>query len=200
MVNRSPFYAPARLRTHLNFDLRFTAPSATALAPWSLEYIVATNPNNFTGVSTSVPGYSELAGLYRKYRVRSMSLKYSCANNDSFPVEMFVAPVNFLPSLTTDPSRFLSMEPARRKILSAKGGMDHGTLLCNAMVSQFGGSANTMVEDAYVGTTDNTSPPTDNLYFIYGFLTNGAATVSPALDIVTVAIEIDFFELQSPAT
>jgi len=92
------------------------------------------------------------------------------------------------------------MQNSRRKLISPKGGVDHGTVRVAASIAQFGGSANTTVEDAYVGTTDNTSPPSDNLYIIYGFLTNGVATVTPALDVITVFVEIDFFELQSPAS
>jgi len=199
-INRSVFYAPPRMRTHLTFNLRFTAPAATLLSPWSLEYIVLTNPNIFTGVSTPVPGYTELAGLYRKYRVRSGSLLYSMQNNEAFGVEMFSCPVNFLPSLTTDPTRYLSMGGAKTRLISPKTGMDHGTVRTNASIARFGGSANTTVEDAYVGTSDNSSPPADNLYFIYGFMTNGLATVSPALNVITVSVTIDFFELQSPST
>jgi len=200
VINRSPFWAPARLRTHLKFDLRFTAPSATLVAPWSLEYIVITNPNNFTGVSTAVSGYTSLAAMYRKFRVRKGSLVFSCQNNETFGIEMFATPVNFLPSLVTDPTRFLNMQNSRRRLISPKGGIDHGTVKATASIAQFGGSANTAVEDSYVGTTDNTSPPSDDLYIIYGFLTNGVATVTPALDVITVFVEIDFFELQSPAS
>jgi len=200
VINRSPFWAPARLRTHLKFDLRFTAPSATIASPWSLEYIVLTNPNNFTGASTAVSGYASLAAMYRKNRVIKGSLVFSCQNNDAFGIEMFATPVNFLPSLTTDPTRFLNMQNSRRRLVSPKGGIDHGTVKASASIAQFGGSASTAVEDNYVGTTDNTSPPSDNLYFLYGHLTNGVATVVPALNVITVFVEIDFFELQSPAT
>jgi len=200
VINRSPFWAPARLRTHLKFDLRFTAPSATIASPWSLEYIVLTNPNNFTGASTAVSGYASLAAMYRKNRVIKGHLIFSCQNNDAFGIEMFATPVNFLPSLITDPTRFLNMQNSRRRLISPKGGIDHGTVKATASIAQFGGSASTAVEDNYVGTTDNTSPPSDNLYFLYGHLTNGVATVVPALNVITVFVEIDFFELQSPAT
>jgi hypothetical protein len=199
-INRSVFFAPPRLRTHLTFELRFTAPAATLLNPWSLEFINLTNPNMFTGVSTSVPGFTEWGGLYRKYRVGDGDFEYSTLNNDPFGVEMFSTPVNFQPSLTADPTKFLSMGGAKTKLISPKGGLDHGTVRNRASVSWFGGSATTTVEDAYVGTTDNTSPPADNLYFLYGFMTNGMATVTPALNVIKVHVTIDFFELQSPPT
>jgi len=188
------------MRTHLKFDTRFTQPAATVLAPWSLEVIILTNPNILTNSATNVPGYSELSGLYRKYRVRSGHVRYSLANDEAFPVEMFCTPVNFLPSTVTDPSRFFSMLNSRRQIVSAKGGVDHATVLTRASIAHFGGSLNSTVEDAYVGTTDNSSPPSDNLYFIYGFVTNGLATAAANLGVVTVELELDFFELQSPAT
>jgi len=200
VFNRGRDFAPSRLRTHLDFDLRFTAPSATVLAPYALNVVVATNPNNFTLVSTPVPGYTLLAGLYRKYRVRSFKMRYSVINNDSFGIEAFLCPVNFLPSTSADPTRYLSQGVCARRIVSAKGGKDNVTLVKTSSITSFGGSANTTVEDAYVGTTDNTSPPSDNIYFIYGFMTNGAATVAPATNIINVRILIDFFELQSPAT
>jgi len=200
MVNRNPFFAPDRMRTTLTFDLRFTAPAATLLAPWSTELIVMTNPNIFTSVSVSVPGYTPLAGIYRKYRVRSGRLTYKYANGETFPTEMFATPVNFLPNLATDPTKYLSMQNSRRKIVSAKGGIDHGTVTTRASIAAFGGAANTTVDDDYVGTTDNSAPPVNNLYFIYGFLTNGVATAAGSMNVITVSIEIDFFELQSPAT
>jgi hypothetical protein len=200
VFNRGRDYAPSRLRTHLVFDLRFTAPAASVMSPWSLNVILATNPNTFTLASTPVPGYTELAGLYRKYRVRSFKLIYSVINYELYGIEAFICPVNFLPSTALDPTRYLSQGVATRRIVSAKGGKDNATLFKSSSITSFGGSANTTVEDAYVGTTDNSSPPSDNIYFIYGFMTNGAATVSPSTNIINLKVLIDFFELQSPAT
>jgi len=198
-INRTGFWAPPRFRTHLFFDLRFTAAAASVLNPWSLQIIVLTNPNIFTGSATAVSGYLSLAAMYRKLRVRWGRLKYSCQNNEGYGIEIFATPVNFLPSTTLDPTRYLNMQNSRRRLLSVKGGIDTGSVDVSASVSQFGGSANTTVEDNYVGTTDNTSPPSDNLYIIYGYMTNGAATVAYNLNVITVEVEIDFFELQSPA-
>lgn len=200
VFNRGRDYAPSRMRTHLDFDFRFTAPFATVASPYALDVIVATNPNNFTQTSTPVPGFLELAGLYRKYRTNSAQFRYETLNNDSFGIEMFICPVNFLPSVATDPTRYLSQGVSRRKLVSGKGGIDHGALTISTSVKDFGGSSSTSVEDPYVGSTDNTSPPSDNFYFLYGFLTNGSATVTQGLNVIHLRVNIDFFELQTPAT
>jgi len=182
------------------FDLDFAAPAATVIFPYSLEYIIATNPNVLTVSSSAVPGYTAMKTLYRKYRVFQTQLRFSLANNEAFPVEMFACPVNFVPSLVTSPVAYFSQPGCQTKLVSAKGGLDNHTLVVTASPAKFGGSASTSVEDAYVGTTDNTSPPSDNYYFLYGFNTNGLATVSGVTLLVRIHVWLEFFELQSPVS
>lgn len=198
LVNRGRSFISDRFRTHLDYDLPFTAPLATALFPYSLEYVVLTNPNNVTTVSTALPGYLGFAAMYRKYRTYKFIFSFIAVNNDNFGIEIFACPVNFVPSLVAAPTRFFSQPECRTKVLSAKGGIDQKTLIWKGSVAGFGGSASTSVEDAYCGTTDNTAPPTDNMYLIYGTNTNGSASVSAPLFRIRVRIFLEFYELQSP--
>jgi len=198
LVNRGRSFMADRFRTHLDYDLPFTAPLATALFPYALEYVVLTNPNIVTTVSTAMPGYIGLAAMYRKYRTYKFIFSFIAANNDNFAIEIFACPVGYVPSLTANPTAFFSQPEARTKVLSAKGGIDQKTLIWKGAVAGFGGSASTSVEDSYCGTTDNTSPPADNMYLIYGSRTNGNASISAPLFKIRVRIFLEFYELQSP--
>jgi len=121
-------------------------------------------------------------------------------NNDAFPIEIFACPVNFVPSLVANPTAYFSQPESRTRVLSAKGGMDRASLVWTGSVAGFGGSASTSVEDSYCGTTDNTSPPSDNLYLIYGSRTWGNASISAPLFKIRVRIFLEFYELQSPTS
>jgi hypothetical protein len=200
LVNRGRSFMSNRFRTHLDYDLPFTAPLATALFPYAIEYVVLTNPNNVTTVSTLLPGYAGLALMYRKYRTFKFIFSFIAVNNDNFGMEIFACPINFVPSLVAAPTAFFSQPECRTKVLSAKGGIDQKTLIWKGTVAGFGGSASTSVEDAYCGTTDNTAPPTDNMYLIYGTRTNGNASVSAPLFKIRLRVFLEFYELQSPTS
>jgi len=198
--NNSGFLAPERSLARFVFDLDFTAPAATILAPWSLEAIIATNPIILLTVSTNVPGFAAMKLLYRKFRTIRTMLRFSASNQESFPIELFACMVNYLPSLVANPVAYFSQPGCKTKLISAKGGMDAGTLSVSVSPSRFGGSSSTFVEDPYTGTTDGTSPPSDNTYFIYGFNTNGQASVSGVALLVRIHMDVEFFELQSPVS
>jgi len=199
MVNRGRDFAPSRMRTHLDFDLPFAAPLATALFPYALEYVVLTNPNIVTTVSTALPGYVFYSTAYRKYRTYRFMFSFLVANNDAFPIEIFACPVNFVPSLTANPTAYFSQPEARTRVLSAKGGMDRASLVWTGSVAGFGGSSSTSVEDSYCGTTDNTSPPADNLYLIYGSRTYGNASISAPLFKIRVRIFFGVLRITKPS-
>jgi len=202
MVNKVGGFAPERLRTILNYDQQFLLPAATLIAPWGLEILKLTAPNNLTTIATTIPGYSALLADYRKYRMYHVSLKFTVVNRDpAVAIEIFAWHVNFLPSASTDPTRFLSLCGKRhRKLLAPGAGINVGAVSLATDVAAFGGSEATRVEDSYVGNTDGTADPTDNVYVIYGYRTLGAlaVTVSPAATI-SVNLTGEYFELQSPA-
>jgi len=200
LIWRGPDFAPQRMRTQITYEAFASLNAATVLAPYQMRVFTLTNAARFDPnvTLTSSPGFNEWAGLYRKYRVRKGHVRVQFSNGEAFPVNTFVVPVNFLPSLVTVPTQYLSNIRARQKMLSAKGGLDMSSLTIQPSITDFGGSANTVVEDAYVGTVDNTTPPSDNIYILLGISTMGLASVSGVTFIIRFNVEVDFFEYQSP--
>jgi len=201
LMNRNGEFAPDRIRTILRYEQQFVLPAATLLAPWGLEVLKVTAPNNLITIPTQIPGYSALLADYRKYRMYLSGMEFSVVNRDpAVAIEIFAWHVNFLPSTSTDPTRFIALAGRKhRKLLAPGAGINVGNVRLSTDISAFGGSAATRVEDLYVGNTDGTSDPSDNVYVIYGYRTLGAlaTTVAPVAT-VSVTLTGEYFELQSP--
>jgi len=187
----------------LKFDLFFTAPAATVLAPYSLNYFLPCQPQYCTTVAVNVPGFTSFAGLWRKYiPMDGNRFKYTLTNQEAFPVEMFVIPLNYSPvGLITDPRPYLSYPGAKTLTVSAKGGVDRGTLTLYINRRQFTGFLPTQVEDNFTGLTSGSmaaSAPADQYYIMYGFITNGVATVAGLSNKIRNQFCLDFAEPQLP--
>jgi len=182
------------------FTEPFRAPAATALFPYQLEYAVCTNPNILIVTSTSPPFWNSFKAMYRKYRVYKSKIEFTVVNTENFPVEAFVCPVNFVPNLTVSPIAYYSQPGSKSSLVSPKGGLDRVRLTSTTSPATWGGSANTAVEDAYVGTTDNSAPPSDNIYWIYGVDTIGNASVAGITFNIKIWVWLSVFEPNSPSS
>jgi len=192
--------APRVNSVKLKYTILTNLVNATIPNPFSYLYLNVTNPMiSFGGSATAVPYFTMWATGYRKFRVRAFSVRVMFANAETTIVVPFVCPFNYLPPNTAaSNSAALNNILHRHKILSAKGGMDRGTVSVRGNVRTMAGFASTDVEDAYVGLTDGTSPPSDNIYCLVAVQTNGIASVLGVLAEVSVQFTIDFIERQTP--
>jgi len=184
----------------LRYTILTNLVNATIPNPFSYLYLNLTNPMiSFGGSATAVPYFTMWATGYRKFRVRSFSVRVLFASAETTITVPFLCPFNYLPPNTAaSNSAALNNILHRHKILSAKGGMDRASVMVRGNVRSMAGFANTNVEDAYVGLTDGTSPPTDNIYCLVSVQTNGIASIVGVLAEVTVQFSIDFIERQTP--
>jgi len=201
-VNRSGTFAPDRQRTSLRYEQIFTLPVATGIAPWGLEQLKLSAPPNLTTVPTTIRGFAALLADYRKYRMAKFKLKFTVVNRDLLvPIEIFLAPVNSQPPTTTDPSKYIeTLRPHSRKSLSFAPGMNVGSVTLSISLPKFAGAANSTIDDNYTGLMDGSSDPPNNVWCLYGYRTfgGGAITLGPSASI-SVVLDGDFYELQSPA-
>jgi hypothetical protein len=202
MINKERGLFPQRVRTVLHYQNFTVLNAATVGNPW--EYYILNMTNAFlldpTRGSNPTPGYAEFADRYRKYRVRKSWLTTSFFCAEGFAVNAFSCPSNFLPVVTVNPAIYVGNPRCKQALISAKGGIDQCVFIDEAAVTDYGGSASTQVEDAYVGNTDGSASPSDNVYWAFGVQTLGAASVTGVNVIYRLAFEVEFFELQQPAT
>jgi len=184
----------------LQFNADLVLNNATVLVPFAWAYLNLTNPLLVNGGAASVVTFfAGYAAFYRKFRVRKFSVVARFGNAENFFGNGFVTPINFLPTntLLQNTAAFRNIM-TKRKLISPKGGKDEGLVRMHSNVMRFAGFANTNVEDNYVGTTDGSSSPTDNIYAIVAFDTNGVASVSGVFLSLTVTFWVDFMERQTP--
>jgi hypothetical protein len=150
--------------------------------------------------STAMPGFTELAALYRFYRTEKAKIQVSFGNREGFPIVVYITPVNFdtgnNPS-TTITQNLLSNPLSRSTTLGASTGSSTATLTRSASTNDFAGSPVRSI-DTYVGPTSGASAPTNAFYFAYGCYS--ATPLVNGFDVdVVLTLESFLFELANPA-
>jgi len=193
--------APRVNGIRLNTRFIQVANNATVLNPFTYAYLNLTNPQLSNGGSaTAVSFFLAYAAMYRKFRDRGYRVRTSYGNNEGFFDVPFNTPFNYLPpnTIASNNAAFINIQ-TRDKLASAKGGQDRSFLKFRGSVTSMAGFASNNTEDAYVGLTDGSSPPSDNIYTLVSTATNGLASIAGILIVVDIQFTIDFIEHQTPA-
>jgi len=188
------------IKLHTEFNL--VAANATLVNPFTYAYLNLTNPQLSNGGSaTAVPFFGMYTAGYRKYRVNNYHVRLRYANSEAFIVAAFTCPFNYQPPNTLSSNTAAYQDVlTKHALLSSKGGMDNKTISFSGSVASMAGFANRGIEDPYVGLTDGTSPPSDNIYTLISCGTGGPASVTGVFIEVAIDFVIDFEERQTPAS
>jgi len=158
----------------------------------------AVDPGILGNATSPYSGEVPWTGLYRKYRGYRAVTKVTFINLETFPVTVWLLPVNFDPGVSFSSTTALRNPLVREFLLSPKGGMDRCSLTIQSTTSTFGGSASFLVDDDYVGNTDNSAAPTNNVYHAYGIQNDGVAvSVAGVSSLSHTKLLLDYFELQT---
>jgi hypothetical protein len=152
--------------------------------------------------STAMPGFTELAGIYRLYRVQHATIRVSFSNIETFPVVAYICPVNTDPGAnysTTVAQQYLANLLSRRRSLGPTTGEGVCDLVDRQSTKYFAGANDPKIVDTYCGSTNGGTVPTNNWYWTVGVISS-AAMVSGVYADVYVDINLDFFEVLSPAS
>jgi len=191
--------APRENNVWISDEVATTIGSATVLNPYNYMYFNLTYPLAWNGGSATTPAlFSGQKANYRKARVKAFVVTIRAVNNETFPGEVSITPVNFLPPNTLAQNVANVKNPmTRKKIISSKGGMDKATVVYRGSTRSFGGFASTNVEDNFVFNTDGSSPPTDNVYAAILVDTAGLAAFAGVTFFSTIRFLCDFAERQT---
>jgi len=150
--------------------------------------------------STSMPGFSEFAGLYTHYRVNKWKASVAFANRETaLELNAYLAITNGTPSTNEAANfKYLANRRSVMQLLTPRGGIDVCDLEIEASQKDFGGYAETMdVADFTVGSTTSSATPTNNIFLVVGIDTPGVLA-NGVNYVLTLDVEIDFFELATP--
>jgi hypothetical protein len=149
---------------------------------------------------TSVPGFTEWAGLYRFARLRSSRINVSFVNKEAFPVTMVICPNNFDPGANT--SAYANYSSSRFASLQSTGPLT-GNSACTMSgfqsTAHFAGVRPNHLLDSYCFPTAGGTPPNNAWFWYVGAQGSTLFTAAGVYARVTIDAEIDFFELTSPS-
>jgi len=152
--------------------------------------------------STAVPGFTELAAIYRNYRLRRFKYWVQFANLDSDAAQCCVCPSNV--ALTNNMSGWQALFSNLRSKHSltgyASGGSLSKPLTDTVSVEDFSGVKWTGQIDNYTGLTSGSSPPANLIYLFIGATTLANTQTSGIAADIVLDLEVEFFELLNPAT
>jgi len=197
VIMRGPMFMPARIRTTLRYSKQLNMASSTGWANIRFEptYAYDVDP---VGASTAMPGFTELAGIYRLYRVVSSRIRVIFSNLDTLAGEAVICPVNFDPGANTSSyQNYLSSRSARTTALGAVSGNGGAILNHSFTVAQFSGAPIIGAVDYYVGS--GSTAPGNNVWWLVGAYMSNTMTSGVFVG-VNIDITLDFFELNSPTT
>lgn len=199
-VPRHLGFAPPRYRAHFRFT-----KSVYVLNTVVVSSNVRFNPCYCYDVdpvvgSTAMPGFSELQGLYRSYRMIESEIQVDFMNMEAFPTTCGVVPINYDPTANHSAAlavTYLSQPDAIQKPCGPLTGNGIVTIKSKASTSEFSGSANMHTEDGYTGF-QTTAPNNSWFWNIINYpAVNG---VLGCLTHITMDVLIEFSELNTPST
>jgi len=189
---------PARFRTQLTYQSTVGMNNAgTGYAGKRYNATYAYDMDPVVG-SISLPYFTELGGIYRFYRVNASRVIVSFANLETFPLTCYIVPVNYDPGANAVPFQYTSNPLARVRMIGGLNGMNSCRLSNAASTEQFAGSHNAHLADYYSGTTAGTAP-SNNWFWAVGVDSAGVALVSGVALSVQIFVDIEFYELGTPA-
>jgi hypothetical protein len=144
--------------------------------------------------STAMPGFTELAGVYQRFRALRMSYKFSAANQEVFPM---IVLHGF--SATAISAASLNLQYAGNPLFSTGmlgplTGQDRGTFSKSAAITQIVGTKQPLYDDLYTGsTTSATLATAGTCYCYFGVVTPVPLTAAGVFLKVEIILQLQFY-------
>jgi hypothetical protein len=199
-IGRLPI--PPRAYTKLHWwSQKSLVNGAAVFANYRLEPTYAYDIDPVLG-STAMPFFSEMATLYRFYRVIESRITVRFANQaDAIVFNACVCPTNSDPGANTASySTYQSNPLARKGIIGTYNGDSTCTVTNSARTDMFAGAKWEGVADAYCARTDGTGGAPTNNWFWYVGVAAEPAMVGGVWSFVDLDLDICFFEETSPSS
>jgi len=154
--------------------------------------------------SSAMPFFTELAGIYKRYRLVKCTTEFHFACRETFPLVVYLVPNNTDPgnNVITNVQQLYSQPKTQITVVGGAAGNNVGYLKNEITVAEFAGSANANLDDAYSARMDGTGGgPAQALAMVFGFVATGADVPTATGGItftLSSVLEFDCFELLNP--
>jgi len=193
---RGPTFMPPRWQTTLRFSKEVVMSNvASGWANVRFAWTSCYDVDPILG-STSMPGFAELAAIYRYYRAVRSSIRVDFGNLDNLSGTAVICPVNFDPTAnTTTYQNYLSSRSAKHRPIGSLNGTGAVSVRHATSIKAFGGTLVPAL-DSYAAVV--TTVPVNNIYWLVGCYMNNVMTNGVTVN-VFIDITLVFFELSTPA-
>jgi len=144
--------------------------------------------------STAMPGFTELASIYARYRTLAISYKIHYSNNEVFPLQILAGFSNSSISTGTLTSNFAGNPTFQSRIAGPIGGTCTGTVKGYTTIVAFSGTKQPLYDDVFTGsTTSATLGTAGTVYANFGIIsTLPVLSAGCAIDVrITLTIQFD---------
>lgn len=146
-----------------------------------------------------MPFFTELAAIYRRYRVTQSWIKISFANSEAFNMLVYVLPMNLDPTSNSAAYQsYLSNPLCKAEMVGPLTGQNRADISHYFAVSKFAGSADAQLDDYYSASTAGSAAPVNNIWWCIGSLAQ-SNQVSGMTISFQLWIEAEFYELTTPS-
>lgn len=151
--------------------------------------------------STTMPGFNEWSGLYRRYRTRASRITVDYMNNETFNFIVGVLPMTTNPgqnALASVITPLIAQPVTATKPLGSVNGLSACRIGMSMTTAKIAGVADKDIADDYSSAVSGA--PLLNWYWNVFSYTGGGVQVSGMLIHVNVDIDLEFFDVAQPST
>jgi hypothetical protein len=187
---------PATYVTNMRYIIVtvLTAPGTTQI---SNQYRTEAYDVDPAFASTAMPGFTEMAAIYQRYRCLRMSYKFSVANQEAFPVSIIHGT-----SALAISSAGLNIQYAGNPLFSTgmlgpATGQNRGVYRRSTPITNVVGSKQPLFDDLYTGsTTAATLVTAGTVYSYIGIVSPVALTALGCLVTVEITLQLQFYRIR----
>jgi hypothetical protein len=187
---------PAQYNTSLKYIIETVVTSVGALQT-SNQYRTEAYDVDPGFASTAMPGFTELAAFYQRFRALRIGYKFSVANQEAFSV----ACIHGFSALAIS-SASLNIQYGGNPLFSTAmlgpaTGMNTKTFQAKKSVSEIVGTSQPLYDDLYTGsTTAATLATAGTVYCYFGIVAPQALTALGVLCVTEITLDLQFYRIR----
>jgi hypothetical protein len=144
--------------------------------------------------STAMPGFTEFASLYARFRTLGIKYKFSVANQEAFPVTVIHGFSNSSIASGSVTITYAGNPLMHTSVLGPLTGQCRGIYSQKATVVKITGSSQPLFDDLYTGSTTSSTLATASTKWAYAaFVSQNAFTALGVLVTVEITLDLRFY-------